>query len=144
MLRRRKQALSDFFHLRGTHQYSDPYGSHPTHESDYDSIYRGVRLTPLPAAYRSDRRVHAADVDAHGRRLGPSGEDWDGKDALPAYDNSDRPPKYVDLGGSHGGPAPPHVDSQSAATPIGEQGSDVPDGGNEVHDHDESVIHTSA
>lgn len=79
-------------------------------------MYHGIQLAPLPAAYHPDRRIRAADVDGHGRRLGP--EERDGKDALPAYDNFDRPPKYMEAGWSHGGPSPPT--EHSAATPASE------------------------
>lgn len=67
--------------------------------------------------YHPDHRVRAEDVDAHGRRLGPEG--WNGKDALPAYDNLDRPPKYLEAGWSHGGPPPME---QSAVAPSPEEG----------------------
>ena len=79
-------------------------------------MYHGIQLAPVPAAYHPDRRVHAADVDAQGRRLG-AGEEWAGKDALPAYDNLDRPPKYVEAGWSGG---PPPLAGQSATIPLTE------------------------
>jgi hypothetical protein len=81
-------------------------------------MYHGIQLAPLPAAYRPDRRISAADVDGHGRRLGP--EERDGKDALPAYDNFDRPPKYMEAGWSHG-PPPPTEQYAATSSPEGEQ-----------------------
>jgi len=110
VLRRRNQAFSDFFRVGRSSQYS--YGSYPPHDSGYGSMYHGIRLAPLPAVYRPDQRIRAEDVDAHGRRLGP--EAWNGKDALPAYDNLDRPPKYLEAGLS---PGALQYTGQSAATP---------------------------
>ncbi|KAF9234471.1 hypothetical protein BU15DRAFT_24123, partial [Melanogaster broomeanus] len=98
ILRRRGQPASDFFRIFGTTP-AYPYGAETGNVTAYGSSYQpghGVPLAPLPAAYRPERRVHAADTDADGRRLDPAGEDWDGKDALPAYDGIGRPPKYIE------------------------------------------------
>ncbi|KAG8215350.1 hypothetical protein J3R82DRAFT_8946 [Butyriboletus roseoflavus] len=89
-------------------------------ESNYGSMYHGIQLTPLPVAYRPDRRIRATDTDAHGRRLDPTMENWDGKDALPAYDNFDRPPKYVEAGWTHGGPPLPAQQSTVTPSPQGD------------------------
>ncbi|KAF8836160.1 hypothetical protein BDN67DRAFT_974560 [Paxillus ammoniavirescens] len=97
VLRRRNRPLSDFFKIGNNSAY--PYGSDPVNPRSYGSSYQpgyGVPLAPVPAAYRPDRRVRAVDTDAGGRRLGPAGEDWDGKDDLPAYDGVGGPPKYVE------------------------------------------------
>lgn len=102
--------MSDFFRIGTSSQH--PYGSQPPNDPNYSPMYHGVQLTPLPAVYRQDRRIRAADTDAHGRRLGAVGEDWDGKDTLPAYDNFDRPPKYIESSWSHG-----HLMEQSAVIP---------------------------
>lgn len=134
-MRRRNRSLSDFFRIERGSQYS--YGSYPPHESNCNPVYHGIQLAPLPAAYRPDRRVRAADIDAHGRRFSPAGEELGGKEALPAYDNIDRPPKYVEAGWSHGGPPPPE---QPAGPPpsAGEQSgmahpSPADEGGNMDH-----------
>ncbi|KAH0834234.1 hypothetical protein J3R83DRAFT_11551 [Lanmaoa asiatica] len=132
-LRRHNQTLSDFFRFSSNSQH--PYGSHPPNDTNYGSIYHGLQLAPLPAAYRPDRRIRAADTDAHGRRLGPAGEDWDGKDALPAYDNFDRPPKYIEASWTHG--EPPLPTEQSAATPS-------PEGGQSGMVHPNTVDRVSA
>lgn len=84
-------------------------------------MYHGLQLAPVPAAYHPDRRVRAADTDAHGRRLDATGENWNGKDALPAYDKFDRPPKYVEAGLTHGGPSLPMEQSAVTPSPEGEQ-----------------------
>lgn len=112
-MRRRNRALSSFFRIGGSSPYS--YGSYPPHNSNAGALYHGIQLAPLPTAYLPDRRIRSADVDAHGRRLGPAAEEWEGKDTLPAYDNLDRPPKYIEAGWSHGGPHQPT--EQSAVTP---------------------------
>lgn len=110
-------------------------------------MYHGIQLTPLPAAYRPDRRTRAADTDAHGRRLDATGENWDGKDALPAYDNLDRPPKYVETGWKYGDPPLPTEQSTVTPIPEGEQSgiahsntADVPPGDNV----DQPFYHTHA
>ena len=50
---------------------------------------------------RNRRAAQGADIDAQGRRLGPRDPDDhegdDDKDELPAYDNVNGPPKYMDL-----------------------------------------------
>ncbi|KAF8126288.1 hypothetical protein EV363DRAFT_1418831 [Boletus edulis] len=112
VLRRRNQALSNFFRIGSSSQYS--YGSYPPHNTRHGALIHGIQLAPLPAAYRPDRRIRAADIDEHGRRL--DGEEGDGKDVLPAYDNLERLPKYIEVGWSHGGPLPPTV-QQSVAVP---------------------------
>lgn len=108
-------------------------------------MYHGIQLAPLPAAYRPDRRVRAADIDAHGRRSGPAGEELGGKEALPAYDNVDRPPKYVEAGWLHGGPPPPTEQPAAPPPPEGEQSgmahpSSADEGGN--MDHQVNDTHT--
>lgn len=91
---------------------SQQSGSQAPDRPNYGLLYPGVQLSPLPAVYRTDRRIRAADIDAQGRRLGTAGEDGNGKDALPAYDNFDRPPKYIEAGWSHG-----HLMERSAVIP---------------------------
>jgi len=56
-------------------------------------------VSPLPAAYRADRRrTRAADIDEGGRRAGNPGDgNLDHKEMLPAYDNVGGPPKYVEM-----------------------------------------------
>lgn len=66
--------------------------------------YPDPYLPGFPAAYMSHnrRRTRATDTDPRGRRLGDIAveSDHDGelgiKDALPAYDNSGGPPKYLE------------------------------------------------
>ncbi|KAH7882672.1 hypothetical protein F5I97DRAFT_1931282 [Phlebopus sp. FC_14] len=140
VLRRRNRPISDFFILgRGNPRPEDglSYGS------SYQPSRSGVPLAPIPPAYRPDRRVRAADVDADGRRLSPDDGDWDGKDALPAYDKIGGPPKYIEalghdvgaedhfqpVGQSLSAPSPfvGTVESgagnyQSADTPVGDGG----------------------
>lgn len=106
-------------------------------------MYHGLQLAPLPAAYHPDRRVRAADTDAHGRRLSPAGENWDGKDALPAYDNFDGPPKYVEAAWTHGGPSLPMEQSTVTPSPVGEQSGVAPSGA-PVDSVDQPVYHTRA
>lgn len=87
-------------------------------------------LAPLPLAYRRGRRVNAADIDTAGRRLGePDDPDWDGKDILPAYNHTDRPPKYDSSGVLPQGYICPHginpgddsVAADAEALPVAEQ-----------------------
>lgn len=108
--------MSDFFRIHSSSQYT--YGSQPPNDTNYRTMYHGLQLAPVPAAYQPDRRVRAADIDAQGRRLGPTGEGSDGKEVLPAYDNFDRPPKYVEASLSHGGS--PCPTEQSAVIPSAE------------------------
>jgi hypothetical protein len=66
------------------------------------------QLATYPAAYfgHGNRRTHALDIDADGRRLGHTafldheGELRD-KDVLPAYDIYGGPPKYNELEVQH-------------------------------------------
>ncbi|KAF9219850.1 hypothetical protein BS17DRAFT_788501 [Gyrodon lividus] len=129
VLRRRNQPISDFFRIGSSRTY--PYGSGPVNSTSYGSAYQpgyGVPLAPVPAVYRPDRRVRAADTDAEGRRLGPAGEDWDGKDILPAYDNISGPPKYVETDwrnvGSQGRPQQPLEQSINVPPPLGVEGNE--------------------
>ncbi|KIJ64239.1 hypothetical protein HYDPIDRAFT_40467 [Hydnomerulius pinastri MD-312] len=120
ILRRRNRPISEFFTINGANPYS--YGSRPEHGSSYQPR-TGVPLAPMPAAYRPDRRVRAADTDAGGRRLGPDAEgDWEGKDALPAYDNIGGPPKYIEADwrnfGPLGAPQMP-MEHTGSAPPVG-------------------------
>ncbi|KIK81864.1 hypothetical protein PAXRUDRAFT_832569 [Paxillus rubicundulus Ve08.2h10] len=105
VLRRRNRPLSDFFKIGSSSAYAnDP---DPVNPRSRGSSYRpgyGIPLAPVPTAYLPDRRVRAADTDAGGRRLGPAGEDWDGKDDLPAYDGVGGPPKYVEADWCNAGP----------------------------------------
>ncbi|KAG2135390.1 uncharacterized protein EDB93DRAFT_827101 [Suillus bovinus] len=97
ILRRRNRSVTKFFLFRPSNSQT-PREDHAF--SSYEPSHRMHHLTPLPSAYRPDRRVNAADTDSSGRRIGaPDDPDWDGKDILPAYDIYDRPPKY-DSGGS--------------------------------------------
>jgi hypothetical protein len=63
-------------------------------------------VSPLPSAYRADRRrTRAADTDEGGRRAGnPEDGNLDNKDILPAYDNVGGPPKYVEMNMGAGTP----------------------------------------
>jgi hypothetical protein len=128
-LRRRNQTLSNFFRTDGNSQYS--YGSYPPHDTNPGSLLHGIQLATPPAAYHPDRRLRATDLDSHGRRLG-SGEEWEGKDTLPAYDNLDRPPKYLEASWSQGGP-PPTGQSAVTSSYAGQQsGTAQPNVTNEV------------
>ncbi|KAH7922276.1 hypothetical protein BV22DRAFT_670055 [Leucogyrophana mollusca] len=101
--RKNNRPVSEFFSLVPSYTRR-PLADHQPYSSSYQPGYV-TPLTPLPAAYRPDRRVRAADTDAGGRRLGaPDDGDWDAKDALPAYDNIGGPPKYAetDLRASYG------------------------------------------
>lgn len=108
-------------------------------------MYHGLQLAPVPAAYRPERRVRAADTDAYGRRLDATAENCNGKDALPAYDNFDRPPKYVEAGWAHGGPSLPMGQSAVTPSPEGEQSgmahSNTADGA-PVYSTDQPFYHT--
>jgi len=114
ILRRNNRPVSEFFSIV-------PYGARrlppsQTYNPSYQPGY-AAPLTPLPAAYRPDRRVRAADTDAGGRRLGiPEDGDWDAKDALPAYDNVGGPPKYIEAARAHFGSDPPPHEFSSAST----------------------------
>jgi len=63
-------------------------------------------VSPLPSAYRADRRrTRAADTDEGGRRAGnPEDGNLDNKEILPAYDNVGGPPKYVEMNMGAGTP----------------------------------------
>lgn len=99
ILRKRNRPVTEFFSIRRSNfqDNSQAPGDH-TFSSSYQPSRR-TYLAPLPSVYRTDRRVHAADIDSAGRRIGgPDDPNWDGKDILPAYNKFDRPPKY-DFGG---------------------------------------------
>lgn len=93
ILRRTNRPATDFL----------VFGRRPNDSSHQDHTYRpshqsgGVPLASVDSMYRSNqRRVHAVDTDAEGRRLGrPDDPEWNGKDALPAYDKTGSPPKYI-------------------------------------------------
>lgn len=98
ILRRKSRPVTEFFSIAPSYSYNSQAPADHTFSSSYQPSRR-IHLAPLPSVYRPDRRVNAADTDSAGRRIGrPDDLDWDGKDVLPAYSKSDRPPKY-DLGG---------------------------------------------
>ncbi|KAG9310802.1 hypothetical protein JVU11DRAFT_8654 [Chiua virens] len=114
ILRWRNQAFFDFLRTGNNSPFN--YGYNPPDDSNYRSMYHGLQLAPVPAAYHpAAHGVRAVDTDAYGRRIGPGGEGWGGKDVLPAYDNFDRPPKYLEAGWSQ--PGPPQPTEQSVVTP---------------------------
>ncbi|KIM42043.1 hypothetical protein M413DRAFT_445221 [Hebeloma cylindrosporum] len=108
-LKRANQPYSAFFSLNSTHPSAQSQGGRnfPRTTGLPPPIpgqpYPEPHLSGFPPAYLqySSRGIRAGDVDSRGRRAATMELDHDGelgdKDALPAYDVSGGPPKYLEL-----------------------------------------------